>query len=106
MRRGKLPARWGEDDDGRPVLKPAKFLTPVGLVVTDDRVGTPVAQVEQHIGKAEPDACNQNRGDGYQRDRLAGICKPAMKNRPLISAEQSRHPRERRGFTFQQSPLT
>ena len=80
------------------MLKPAHLL-PLGEVrVAVNRVGSVVAQVEQHIQKVEPDAGDQNGRDGYQRNRLA--CKrpavqPGAQKGTLVLAKQFLHPLQR-----------
>ena len=59
-----------EHDDRGAVLEPSHLLAAGKACVAIDPVGTAVAKVQQHIGKMQPDAGDEDRGHRHQRHHV------------------------------------
>ena len=93
-----------EYDDRRSMLKPAHFFALAEACIAGDGLGPAVGSIEIGVEKTQPDAGDEDRRDGHQRDKMPGPGELGLNDGALVLAEQFLDPLRAMGLTFQVSP--
>src|SRR5262249_1030132 len=79
-----------KDNDGRAVFEPAHLFAFAKSGITWE-IGR-FARIKDGIGKAQTNACDENRGDRNKRDEFNCPCKAGANNGAFVAAEKLLNP--------------
>ncbi len=80
------------------MLKPAHVFAFAEACIAGNDVGPAVAEIEQDIEEAQPNAGHKDRRDRHQSDAVAGGVKPCSNHGAFVLAEEFLDPLERNGI--------